>query len=53
MPVGNNSSIDKVVDAVPELITKVNEAIRTRTVTKKTVESTEDANMVENEKIND
>lgn len=53
LPVGNNSSLDRIVDMVPEIMTKLNETLRTRTVTKKKVVATENGNMVEREKYND
>lgn len=53
LPVGNNSSMDKIVDMVPDILTKLNETLRTRTVTKKKVVATENGNEVEREKYND
>lgn len=53
LPVGNNSSMDKMVDMVPEILTKLNETLRTRTVTKKKVVTNDDGNIVEREKYND
>lgn len=52
LPVGNNSSIDRALDAIPEVITKLNEVFRTKTTVRKKVEETEDGTIVEREKIN-
>ena len=53
MPVTNNSSLDKLLEFVPELIEKINESVRKKVVVKKKSEKSEDAKVssteIENE----
>lgn len=52
LPVGNNSSLDRLLDTMPELVTKLNETLRSRTSSRKKVEYTEDGKVVQHDKIN-
>lgn len=52
LPVGNNSSVDRLLDTVPDIITKLNETLRTRTTTRRKVEVSGDETIMEKEKTN-
>lgn len=52
LPIGHNTSLDRFLDSMPEIVNKLNETLRTRTATRKKVEYTGDGKTVEKENIN-
>lgn len=46
LPVNTNSSVDKILDLVPDLIEKINEAVRKKINVKKKIEKTEDGKTI-------